>query len=127
MIDSKYSWGAGLAIALLAVCFAGTSQAATRLYTGSLIVKSFGNDTTTGTAEPYTTGLMVGLPLTGNCNTEPLHLKENLTFSLPQATPTYTVMFTVPTYGGKTPDLDTNGVVDFADLLDLLAAWGPCS
>jgi hypothetical protein len=109
MFGSRLTWLAGIWVAVLSVCFAGTTQAATRLYTGSLIIKSFGNTTTTGTAEPYTSGLFVGIPLTGNCNTEPLHLKETLTFNLPVATPTYTVMFTVPLYGGQVPSVDTNG------------------
>ena len=109
MSDSRSSWLVGLGIGLLVLCFAGTAQAATRMYSGSLIIQSFGNDTTTGTAEPYTSGYAVGIPLTGMCNTEPLHLLETLTFSLPQDTPTYTVMFTIPTYGGQVPTQDTNG------------------
>jgi hypothetical protein len=110
--DSKPSWAAGISIVLLALCFAGAAPAEPRLYTGSLIIHAYGNDTTTGTAPPFTTGRAVGIPLTGKCNTEPLHLKETLTFTHTETmqSPTmYTVMFTIPTYGGAVKTIDTNG------------------
>lgn len=107
---SKFCWLVG--IAGLTLCLAGTAQAATRMYSGSLIIKAFGNDTTTGTVAPYDEARIVGIPLTGNCNTEPFHAKETFHFTLsptqPYKTP-YTVNFTIPTYGGAVKDVDTNG------------------
>jgi hypothetical protein len=107
-LDSKLSWTLGVLLVLLAVCFASATQAEPRMYTGSLIIHAFGNDTTTGTAPPFQTGEAVGIPLTGNCNTEPYHAKETLTFPT-TPTGTDTVMFTVPAYGGAT--LMCNGTV----------------
>jgi hypothetical protein len=105
-LNSRLSWVAG--IALLAFFFANATQAATRLYSGSLIIKSFGNDISTGTVPPYTNPYMTGIPLTGNCNTEPFHAQETLMFSHTPASGG-PVTFTVPSYGGQVPALDTNG------------------
>ena len=34
--------------------------------------------------------------------------------------------FRLMPFGGLTGDINDDGLVDFADLLDLLANWGPC-
>lgn len=132
-LSSKFSWLAGIWIALLALCFASVAQAGTRMYTGSLIIHSFGNDTTTGTAEPYDTGYAVGLPLTGRCNQGRLgmgtfHAKETLMFKslmlpkgAPNPTTTVDVTFTIPNYGGQVADVDTNGDT----IPDIVAGCGP--
>jgi len=126
-LGSKLSWMVGICMVLLALCLAGAAQAGTRMYTGSLIIESFGNDTTTGTAEPYDTGLPVGIPLTGQCNQGRLgmgtfHAKETLVFTglmVPKQNPTttITVTFTVPNYGGQTlsggPDTNGDTLPDF--------------
>jgi len=105
-LDSNLSWATSVPIAVLALCFASLAQAEPRMYTGSLIIHAFGNDTTTGTAPPFQTGEAIGIPLTGNCNTEPYHTQENLTF--PTAMGNDTVMFTIPAYGGAVKTIDTN-------------------
>ena len=115
LLRSRISSFAGIGIVLLALCLAGATQAATRMYNGTLIIHSFGNDSTGGTG-PYETSLAVGIPLTGRCNTEPLHLQETLVIPLPASPtddcsfpPCYTVSFTIPTYGGQIAVIDTNG------------------
>jgi hypothetical protein len=83
------------------------------MYTGTLIIHAFGNDTTDGASPPFTTGRTVGIPLTGQCNTEPYHAKETLTFpTTATSPPTQTIMFTIPAYGGQT--LGCNGSVPCA-------------
>ena len=52
-----------LGIALLALGIAATAQAGTRLYTGTLILDSYGNDTSTGTVTPFITKSWSGIPL----------------------------------------------------------------
>jgi hypothetical protein len=108
-LNSKLSRVAGIGIVLAALCLASAAQAAPRMYTGSLIIPAFANDTTTGSSSPYSTNRVVGIPLTGNCNTQPFHAKEVFTFELPKDTPTYTVTFTIPDYGGQVATIDTNG------------------
>jgi hypothetical protein len=96
------------------------------MYTGTLIIPAFGNDTTTGTVEPYNTNRIVGIPLTGNCHQGKLgmgtlHLAETISkvVHLPPQNPTRTETntFFIPTYGGATLSggVDTNGdtVPDF--------------
>lgn len=97
-------------VALLATLgLAGSASAATRMYSGSLVIAAFGNDTTTGATAPYNTSYYVGIPLTGQCNTAPFHAKETLTFPTTGNPPgTGTVMFTIPDYGGQVPSVDTN-------------------
>ena len=65
---------------LLILGVAGSSQAAPRMYTGQLIILSFGNDTSTGSTAPFDAAGGVGIPLAGNCNEEPYHAKETITF-----------------------------------------------
>ena len=113
-LNSRFSWVAGFTIALLAVCFAGTTQAGTRMYQGSLIIHAFANDVTTGSLPPFNGFRTVGIPLINQCNLEPFHAKETLTFYLPAQTmfpfkPAQTNIFTIPAYGGQTKVLDTNG------------------
>ena len=96
---SKLSWTAGVSITLAALCFASATQAEPRMYTGSLIIHTFGNDTTTGAYPPYQTARAVGIPLMGNCNTTPYHAQETLTFPT-YPTGTDTIMFSIPAYGG---------------------------
>ncbi len=86
-LSSGLLWTTGALMALLALCFASATQASTRMYTGSLIITSFGNDTTTGTAPPFDNGFAVGIPLTGKCNTEPFHAQKSFSIPLPN-TPT---------------------------------------
>ena len=112
-LNSRLSWLVGIWIILLALCFASTTQAGTRMYTGSLIIHSFGNDTTGG-VKPYDTGFAVGIPLTGQCHKGlngmgTFHAKETLTFVDPPGSPGVTVTFTIPDYGGNVAELDTNG------------------
>ena len=95
-------------LALLVLGLAGASQASLRMYTGSLIIKSFGNDTSTGASFPYSVAKATGIPLINRCNTLAYHAQETVTF------PTYpngtqTIMFSVPQYGGQVPTIDTNG------------------
>jgi hypothetical protein len=106
-LDSTFPYSPAALLTLLALCFASSAQAEPRMYTGSLIIHAYGNDTTTGTAPPFTSGRAVGIPLTGNCNTEPFHAKETLTFPT-TPTGTNTVMFTIPDYGGAVKTIDTN-------------------
>ena len=108
-LNSKLSWLAGMTIALLAVCFASTTQAGTRMYSGELIIHAFANDVTTGVVPPFQSFRTVGIPLINRCNLQPYHAKETITFMLPQVNPTYTVTFTIPRYGGQTAVLDTDG------------------
>ena len=103
----------GVLTALGVLGFAAPAQAGTRMYTGSLIIHTFGNDNSSS---------FVGIPLTGNCNQAPYHAKETLTFP---TTPTGTQVFTltIPAYGGAvlTGGVDTNGDT----LPDLPAGCGP--
>ena len=114
-LNSRFSWVAAIGIALLALCFASATQAATRMYTGSLIIKSFGNDTSTGSVPPYSNPYAVGIPLTGNCNTEPYHAIEFKSFSNPPCKnpPCDHVDFTIPAYGGQVNIHDTDGMPGF--------------
>ncbi len=99
----------GILAALLALGFAASARADPRMYTGSLVIHAFGNDTTTGTIPPYlsSSSLAVGIPLTGQCATTPYHPKETLTFpTTPTSTQVFT--FTIPAYGGA-ERVDTNG------------------
>jgi hypothetical protein len=111
----------GIATALLALGIATSAYASARMYTGSMIIVAFGNDVTTGTPKhygtltsmvpPWTVAGYGAMPLTGKCNTAPLHLQETLTFpttALPPPQRTGTVMFTVPQYGGNPAVEDTN-------------------
>jgi hypothetical protein len=75
------------------------------LYSGSLIITSFGNDITTGNAYPETYDIDYAIPIAGNCNTQPFHSQETL--SLPNSTtPSY--VFTIPQYGGAVNAVDTD-------------------
>lgn len=96
--------------ALLVLGFAMSAHAAARMYTGSLVIAAFGNDTTTGATYPFNSTIYIGLPLTGQCNTAQYHAKETLSFS---SVTTYSgamvsVMFTIPAYGGNVATVDTN-------------------
>jgi hypothetical protein len=87
-----------------------SAHAATRMYTGSLVIHAFGNDTTTGSFWPYTSETHFGIPLTGQCNTGQYHAPETLTFpTMEKSPPTQTVMFTIPAYGGQVVDFDIDG------------------
>ena len=115
-LNSRLSWVAGIGIILLALCFAGATQAGTRMYTGSLIIHSFGNDTTGEAVKPYITGLAVGIPLTGQCHKGidglgTFHSKSTVTFTGGGHNHTESTMvtFTIPDYGGHEAQLDTNG------------------
>ena len=70
-----------LLIAALLLGCAASAQADVRLYTGSLIIEAFANTTTNGTAPPFTDSTVVGIPLTGMCNTVTFHPQETLIFS----------------------------------------------
>ena len=72
---------AAVLVAALVASLATGAQAGTRLYSGSLIIEAFGNDTTDGNQPPFQTFVRVGIPLTGNCNTAPYHAKETLMFT----------------------------------------------
>ena len=99
----------GILAGLLVLAFALPAAASLRMYTGSLVIAAFGNDTTTGASPPFDTGYYVGIPLTGKCNTAPFHALETLTFpTTATSPPTQTVMFTIPEYGGQVADVDTN-------------------
>ncbi len=77
------------------------------MYAGSLVIHTFGNDTTTGTFSPFTSLIYFGIPLTGQCDTNLYHAKETLTFpTTPNGTQVFT--FTIPAYGGA-ERVDTNG------------------
>ena len=93
-----------LLVVVLVLGFAASAHAGLRLYTGTLIIEGFGNDTTTGNQAPFQSVRIVGIPLTGNCNTKPIHLKETLQFpagcELVTPVPNCTITFTVPQYGG---------------------------
>ncbi len=89
----------GIPIVLLALGLAAPANADARMYTGSLVIHAFGNDTSTGTPPPFTRSTHIGIPLTGQCNTTPYHAKETLTFpTTPNGTQVFT--FTIPAYGG---------------------------
>jgi hypothetical protein len=78
------------------------------MYTGSLVIHAFGNDTTTGPFPPYSTLTYFGIPLTGQCKSGSYHAKETLAFpTTPTGTQVFT--FTIPAYGGQVANLDTNG------------------
>jgi hypothetical protein len=52
------------------ILIGSAASAATRMYSvGTLSIKSFGNDATTGTTYPYTTKIYLGIPLGQLCNT----------------------------------------------------------
>jgi hypothetical protein len=107
LIRTRFS--VAVAIVLLSTLLALAANAAPRMYTGSLIIAAFGNDTYTGATSPYNTSYYVGIPLVGNCNTAPFHAHETLTFPTQSlTTPTQTVMFTIPDYGGAVATIDTN-------------------
>jgi len=91
---------------LLVMVLAASATAGARLYTGSLVIDAFGNDTTTGASPPFTTSTRIGIPLTGRCHTVPYHPKETLEFP---TTPHGTQVFTIPAYGGAMITVDTNG------------------
>ena len=61
-------------------CFAASAHADVRMYTGSLVIHAFGNDTTTGSVPPYDMFTYFGIPLTEQCDTNLYHAKETLTF-----------------------------------------------
>ena len=88
---------------LLVMVLAASASAGPRLYTGSLVIDAFGNDTSTGVSPPFRKPTRIGIPLTGRCHTGAYHPKETLSF------PTYSVSFTVPAYGGAMNSVDTNG------------------
>jgi hypothetical protein len=98
----------GMIAAMLALGFATSAHSASRMYTGSLVIVSFGNDTTDGGTPPFSTSYYVGIPLTGKCNTAPYHSKETLTFPTRPGMGADTIMFTIPAYGGQVPAVDTN-------------------
>jgi hypothetical protein len=78
------------------------------MYTGTLIIHAFSNDTTDGASYPFTTVVNGAIPLIGQCHTGPHHPKETLTFpTTPTGTDTFT--FTIPEYGGQVNEVDTNG------------------
>ncbi len=80
------------------------------MYTGSLVIHAFGNDTTTEAFQPYSTLTYFGIPLTGQCNVGQYHAKETLTFpTTEKSPPTQSFTFTIPAYGGQVPNIDTNG------------------
>jgi hypothetical protein len=98
--------------ALLGLGIGGAAQASARMYSGSLVIHAFGNDTTTGTNAPFDTSSYIGIPLAGQCNTAPYHAKETLVFP---TTPTGTQVFTltIPAYGGaERVDTDGDGWTD---------------
>ncbi len=99
------------ALALVVIGISGTAQAAVRMYSGSLIIHAFGNDTSTGSTFPYSKAIVTGIPLAGNCNTAPYHTHETITLPTypTSASPTQAIVFTIPKYGGAIPDIDTNG------------------
>jgi hypothetical protein len=87
---------------------AASATAGPRLYTGSLVIHAFGNDTTTGSFAPFSSFTYFGIPLTGQCDMAPYHAKETLMFpTSPTGTQSFT--FTIPAYGGQVPNIDTNG------------------
>jgi hypothetical protein len=100
---ARLALGASTALLILAV---GTSaHAGARMYSGSLIITAFSNDTSTGTTAPFSYTNDSGFPLIGNCNTAPFHAFETLSF--PNSTsPDY--VFTIPQYGGALNAVDTN-------------------
>jgi hypothetical protein len=56
-------------VALVALAAATPAQAVVNMYyKGSLIIESFGNDTTTGTAYPFNTFVVLGIPFGQHCN-----------------------------------------------------------
>ncbi len=98
----------GVLTALWVLGLAATAHADARMYTGSLVIHAFGNDTTTGRIPRYASrnSLAVGIPLTGQCDTNLYHAKETLTFpTTPTGTQVFT--FTIPAYGGA-ERVDTN-------------------
>ena len=117
-----------LLLGVTALGFALRAEAGTKLYSGSLIIEAFGNDTTTGAlatptpaGPPFSTFTAVGIPLAGHCNTAPHHPKETLRF--PTDGPPFSLTFTIPAYGGAVPTLDTNG-----DMIpDLAPGCGPAT
>jgi hypothetical protein len=96
------------AATLLALAMATAAGAAPRMYTGSLIILSFGNTETGGATIPFIDSDYLGIPLTGLCNTEPYHPLETLMFKKqpPYQAESYT--FTIPVYGGAVNAIDTN-------------------
>lgn len=73
---SKMSFGRSAVVALvtlLVLGVAGSSQAAPRMYTASLIIVSFGNDTSTGSTAPFDAVIGLGIPLVGNCDEKLFH------------------------------------------------------
>ena len=99
----------GVLTALWVLGFAAPAHADARMYTGSLVIHAFGNDTTTGSNPPFgsLSGFAVGIPLTGHCDMDVYHAKETLTFpTTPTGTQVFT--FTIPAYGGAV-SVDTNG------------------
>ena len=98
-----------LLVVVLILGFAASAHAGLRMYSGSMIIEAFGNDTTTGNQAPFQSVRIIGIPLTGNCNTEPAHAKETLHFpadctpfnpEILGGDPPFCVIFTVPNYGG---------------------------
>ena len=69
---------------LLVLAIALPAAASLRMYTGSLLIAAFGNDTvrntSTETDPAFLTSYYVGIPLTGKCNTAPFHALETVTF-----------------------------------------------
>ena len=66
LLDNR--WFAPVLVAVFVLGLAVTAQAAPNLYRGSVVVEGFGNDTTIGTAYPYTIQVFLGVPFGQDCN-----------------------------------------------------------
>jgi hypothetical protein len=84
------------------------------LYSGSIVLHGFSNDTTDGTTEPFTTNVPVVVFHGLHCRTGAFHAKSTLTLPTYYNTNTtaspngnYNV-FTIPNYGGQVATLHTS-------------------
>ncbi len=98
----------GISLLVLVLGLAATAHAGTRMYSASLTIQGFGNDTTTGATPKYSKAGYTGIPGVGRCNAGAPHYFDTVTFPTAGAG-TMTFMFTLPNYGGQDLVHDING------------------